>query len=106
MEHLSCEEKLRELQLFSLQKRRLWGHSIAAFQYLKGTYKKDGDRCFSGPCSDRVRSNGFKLREGRFRLDTRKKFFYSEGGETLEAVARRGGTLHPWKHPRSGWMGL
>jgi len=30
--HLSCEERVRELALFSLQKRRLLGHVIAAFQ--------------------------------------------------------------------------
>ena len=35
-------------------------------------------------------SNGFKLREGRLRLDLRKKFFYNEGGETLEQVAQLG----------------
>ncbi|KAK4806223.1 LOW QUALITY PROTEIN: hypothetical protein QYF61_001146 [Mycteria americana] len=45
------------------------------FQYLKGAYKKDGDRLFSRACSDRTRGNGFKLKEGRFRLDIRKKFF-------------------------------
>jgi len=75
MEHLYCQERLRELGLFSLEKGRLQGDLIAAFQQLNGTDRKDEDNLFSRACCDRTRSNGFKLREGKFRLDIRKKFF-------------------------------
>jgi len=61
--------------LFSLEKRRLRGHLIAAFQYLKGAYSNDGEGLFTRECSDRMRNNSIKLKESRFRSEIRKKFF-------------------------------
>lgn len=66
---------MRELGLFTLEKRRLWGQLVAVFQYLKGGYKKEGGRIVSRVCCARTRGNDFKLKEGRFRLNTKEKFF-------------------------------
>jgi len=59
-----------------------------AFQYLKRAYKKDGDRLFGWACGDRARDHGFKLNQGRFRLDIKKKFFTMRMGKNLNWLPR------------------
>jgi len=73
LEHLSYEERLRELGLFSLEKRRLCGDLLAAFQYLKGPTRKLERDFLQGPVVKG--QGGMALKEGRFRLDIKTKFF-------------------------------
>lgn len=85
LEHLSYEERLRELGLISLEKRRLRGDLSNVYKYLKGGYK-DGARLFSMVSSVRTRRNGHL--QHRRHCQNFRKCILTVGVTGLEQVAQ------------------
>ena len=75
LEHLPYEERLSNLDLFSLG-RRLRGYLISVYKYLKECERQmDEGGLFPVACSDRTRSNGLKFEQRKFHTNMQNNFF-------------------------------
>ena len=68
LENKPCEERWKEMGLFSLEKRRLRREMIALFKYLKGSPTKEEQDLFSVIPECRTCNNGLKLQETRLQI--------------------------------------
>ena len=73
--NLSYEDRLRKLNLHSLERRRTRGDMIEVFKWFNGINKGDINRVLKIHNEDRTRNNGFKLDKFRFRKDIGKNWF-------------------------------
>jgi len=104
LDYLCYKDRLKELGLLSLKKRRLQQDITVAFPYLKEVYKHEGNNLFTWVDSDRTKGNGFKLKSGRFRLDVRGKFLHWEWWGAGTDCSERLLVPNSWRCLRPDWM--
>ena len=73
----------------SLEERRARGDRIAVFNYLKGRHVEKEASLFTAVLASRSRSNGFKVQEGRFQLNSRKHLLMVRAVRRWNKLPRR-----------------
>ena len=69
------EDRLRELGLFSLERRRMRGDLIEVYKMLRGIHRVDSERLFPRAGMVATRGHRFRVLGSRYRGDVRGKFF-------------------------------
>ena len=72
---LLYENRLKRLNLHSLERRRVRGDLIEVFKWMKGINKGDIGRVLKISMQDRTRTNGFKLDKFRFQKEIGRNWF-------------------------------
>jgi len=90
-EFLFVVPKLKAERVGAVQpgEAKVAGRPYCSLPVPEGAYKKAREGLFTRACSHRTRGNGFKLKEGRFQLDIRNKFFTMRVGRHWNRLPRK-----------------
>ena len=90
LEHVPYEERMSNLGLFSLERRRLRENLINVYEYLQGGgWQMDEAMLFLLVCRDRTRINGLKLEHRKFCTNMWKNFFTVRVAEHWNRLFRK-----------------
>jgi len=88
--HLSCEERLRELGLFSLKKRRLQGDLRNVYKYVKGGCQEDGAKLFFSSTQQQDKGQWAQTETQEVPSEHEEELLPSEGDGALEQASQGG----------------
>jgi len=103
------EDRLRQLGLFSLERRRMRGDLIEVYKMLRGIDRVDSQRLFPRVEMAATRGHRFKVLGGRYRGNVRGKFFTQRVvGEwnRLPSVVVEANSIGSFKRLLDEYMGL
>ena len=101
----NCVVKNFTIWMAVSQRQNSFPPLLVASQHLRAACRKAEEGLFMRACSNRMRGNGFKLEEGSFRLDSRKKFLPVRVVRHGTGCPVRLWMPLPWRCSRPGWVG-
>ena len=107
LRNLPYQDRLKKLNLHSLERRRVRGDMIEVFKWVKGINKGDIDKVLIISEQDRTRSNGFKLDKFRFRREIGRNWFTNrvvDEWNKLSNFVVSAGTLESFKRRLDRFM--
>ena len=75
LRNLPYKDRLKRLNLHSLERRRAREGMIEIFKWVKGINKENIDQVLEISSQDRTRGHGYKLEKLRFRIDLGRYWF-------------------------------
>lgn len=96
LEHMTFEERLWELDLFSPNRR-------PCFCSQRPNGRARGSNLFSEVYSHRTGGNRYKLQHRKFQFNTREKFLPWEWSSTGTGSPERYLIIHPWRSSELHW---